>query len=308
VHNSNSDAEDTLQSIIDFHSTGFLTLKDSCFKDNIQLSTHGFSTYVIAQEGATIINSNNYIQSKDVDRACSFISIVSQGITAPEFVECGGSAIAPTCAQEPPQDDIDATSLVVCFSSENQVQLADGEAQYLDQLKLGDKVLTRNGYEPIYSWGHYDPSKSVEFVQLLPSRIELSSNHLLFLEDNRAVPAGTIKVGDTLLSGDVVKAVRRVKRQGAYAPFTHSGTIIVNSQVASSFVSLQETSEVLVVNGWSTNISHHWIAHMFESPHRFWCTMKGGCTRESYTTDGISTWVYIPLKFFSWLLDLRFTL
>merc|ERR1712048_1421518 len=203
---------------------------------------------------------------------------------------------------EPVDPDGGGGDLVFCFSSTNQVQLSDGEIKQINEIQLGDKVLTQNGYEDVYSWSHYNSEKEAEFVQLLPSRVELSPNHLIFLENEISVPAGTVKAGDVLLSGEVVSSVRSVKRRGAYAPFTNSGTIIVNDQVASTFVSLQKDSSVLVLNGgFSTGISHQWLAHAFEVPHRLWCTM--GCTKESYTADGISMWVAAPLHFFTWFLQ-----
>jgi len=147
-------------------------------------------------------------------------------------------------------------------------------------------------------------TKTSEFVQLLPSRIELSRSHLIFLQDqDHPVPAGTIEVGDVLRSGEAVTAIRHVKRQGVFAPFTPSGTMIVNDQMASTFVSLQAKSDVLMLKGhWSTGISHHWLAHVFEMPHRLWCQDSSRCVNESYTPDGISTWVSAPQQFFNWFL------
>jgi len=197
-----------------------------------------------------------------------------------------------------------------CFSSVDQVELSNGEIKKIEQLRLGDKVLTQNGnYEAIYSWGHRNTEKVARFVKLLPSDIELSSNHLIFSQNGKfPVPAGTVEVGDILSSGETVTSVQSVTRRGLYAPFTKSGTIVVNGQVASTFVSLQQNSSTLLLsNGWSTGISHQWLARTFEFPHRLWysirvdCTTKGG---ESYTSDGISTWVAIPLQFFRWTLQL----
>jgi len=192
----------------------------------------------------------------------------------------------------------------ICFSSANYIQLSNGKTKQMNQLRLGDEVLTQNDrYESVYSWSHYNTQKEARFIQLLPSGMELSPNHLLFLDNGLAVPAGTIKAGDTLLSGDVVTSVRSVARRGIYAPFTKSGTIVVQGQIASTFVSLQQESNTLLLNnGWSTGITHQWLAHAFEAPHRLWCSTK--CTEESYTADGISTWVAGPLRFFTWSLQL----
>ena len=53
-----------------------------------------------------------------------------------------------------------------------------------------------------------------------------------------------VGVGDKLLmgAGGVIKVTKiaTVNRQGAFAPFTESGTIVVSDILASSYVSLQE--------------------------------------------------------------------
>ena len=85
----------------------------------------------------------------------------------------------------------------------------------MDQLKLGDHVLVDNikneeKYEPIYSFGHYRNTQTATFIQLMPSRIELSSQHLIFLQDGRAILAGIVEVGDILQAGQIVTAIHTV--------------------------------------------------------------------------------------------------
>jgi len=245
---------------------------------------------VCASNGLTFRNTEQLTCENQCRETSEEISIAYRGPceAKPTLAPSGGGGIG----------------IGICFSSVNQVQLSNGETKKIDQLQLGDEVLTQMGYENIYSWSHRNSEKEAEFVQLFPSRIELSPNHLIFLENGVSVPGGTVKAGDILLSGEMVTAVRSVTRRGVYAPFTNSGTIVVNGQVASTFVSLQEKSSVLLLNGgWSTGISHQWLAHAFEVPHRLWCSAVG-CTKESYTSDGISTWVAAPLQFFNWSLQL----
>jgi len=233
-----------------------------------------------------------------------------------------------------------------CFSSQNHVELIDGTHKQMNELQIGDVVLVDNNnnnnnnneddtkklYEPIYAWGHYHTSQHASFIQFLPSKIELSSNHLVFITTNddkhhiRAVPAGTVKVGDLLYpSKQQVTSINinRNRTDGVYAPFTPSGKImIVNTHyytMASTYVSLQynDNDDDNDTNGdtfylgksYSTGISHQWLAHAFQTPHRLYyhyTTKKGthnNNNNNNNTTTGISTWVELPLQFFMQLLS-----
>jgi len=299
-------------------------MEDLCF-DDITLSAHGPSALVILHKDANDVNINlNSIYSPtvkyvgDAEPKCQFISKyeVSQSGSSSAFVECGLNASATSCFNEP-VDEPEAPDggFFACFSSKNTVQVMTGgnsivHRRQMDKLKLGDLVLVdreNQKYEPIYSFGHRHTTQTAQFVRLMPSRLELSSQHLIFLQDGRAVPAGLIQVGDILESGQIITGLRWVTRHtGVYSPFTNSGKIVVNDQVASTFVSLQPDSDVLLLSGWSTGITHQWLAHTFELPHSLWCSYKG-CTEEIYTVDGVSTWVSSPLRFFLWVLDAKTT-
>jgi hypothetical protein len=89
----------------------------------------------------------------------------------------------------------------------------------------------------------------------------------------------------------VVTTIRDVTQKGLYAPFTSSGTIVVNDIVASSFISFQG-SEYLKLGDFVTPFTFQWLAHTFESGHRFAC--RSGLvdrSEETYTAFGVSHWV-----------------
>jgi hypothetical protein len=119
--------------------------------------------------------------------------------------------------------------------------------------------------------------------------IEVSSDHLILLDFKHWVPAGTVKVGDVLTKGDGSPAeiiqLQHVTSEGIFAPFTRSGSIVVNDIVASNYVTFQE-SEYLIIGGVVTPLSFHWLAHTFESAHRLACTIIA-CHEEAYTDSGI---------------------
>merc|ERR1712137_1405006 len=116
-------------------------------------------------------------------------------------------------------------------------------------LKVGDRVLVssvENKYEPVYSFGHYDPETSsrAKFLRFEPSGLTLSRDHMVSVKDV-FVPAGLVKVGDILLSTNseeaaMVTAIRTVKVSSIFAPFTPSRMIIVNGVVSSNYVAFPE--------------------------------------------------------------------
>lgn len=174
----------------------------------------------------------------------------------------------------------------------------------MTELSLGDSVLVdhEGKHEPVYSFGHYASTTAATYVQMMTDgnqRIELSSKHMIFVRRNNVmtpVAAETVVVGDVLQTskGDhvTVSRIKSVLRAGAYAPFTPSGTIVVDDVVASNFV-IMTTSRLL---------PHQWIAHAFEFPHRTAARHYfGKYPFESYNEYGISTWVARPHQFFAWL-------
>jgi hypothetical protein len=152
------------------------------------------------------------------------------------------------------------------------VEIQDGSFIAMRDLKVGAmvKVGINDAYSKVYAFGHRDEDMMGQYlkVTLQDGRfVELSPDHLIFVRE-RAVPASTIKVGDVLADGKTsnnveVRSIKRISRQGAYAPFTTSGTIVVNGILASTYVSLQEGSaNLLLFDGrFDTGISHQWLAH-----------------------------------------------
>merc|ERR1712124_153016 len=118
-----------------------------------------------------------------------------------------------------------------------------------------------------------------------------SAPHMLFLDSKKAVPASTIKVGDTLLGGNTVTKIDKVSLSGAYAPFTYSGSIVVNDVVASNYVSLTGTSTFL-------GIDMQFFAHTAVGVRRALCYLKL-CGEEKYNDRGVATW--IPYQAAAWI-------
>lgn len=112
-------------------------------------------------------------------------------------------------------------------------------------------------------------------------------------------------MGDKLVLADdevkIVRAFRITQNQGAYAPFTASGIVIVNGVKASSFIAVQE-SETQKAAGIDTGLALQFLAYAFEMPHRMWFQYLSACTEEHYATEGISLSADPPHKLFRWFL------
>jgi hypothetical protein len=166
-----------------------------------------------------------------------------------------------------------------CFSGSSTVQTRQG-AKSMSELKVQDLVLVASGkYEPVYSFAHHDMSMAAEYLQFLPSKLELSKNHMVLVADRGFVPASLVKVGDSLITRDqhkrqVVTAIRMVQEQGAYAPFTASGTLVVNDVVTSSYVSFQDSGTLLLGGFFDTGLSYQWLAQHLLMPYRVLCRIS----------------------------------
>jgi hypothetical protein len=190
-----------------------------------------------------------------------------------------------------------------CFSGKNLVDVQSKGLVRLSDLAIGDNVLVSGGkYEEVYSFGHRNVAASAKLLQIFSDHtdqpIEISSDHLILLRNQHWVPAGAVQVGDLLTKGDgtqvTVTQVRYVMRKGIFAPFTKSGTIVVNDIVASNYVTFQQGSEYLNIGGIETPLPFQWLAHTFQSGHRLVCRFCVVCGNETYTDSGISQWVAMP--------------
>lgn len=176
------------------------------------------------------------------------------------------------------------------------VKLEDETRIRMRDLKIGDRVqVTEDGkFDTVYSFGHYEPDSVSEYLSIQSTAkaapITISAPHMLFLDSRKAVPASSIRVGDVLLGGNTVTKIDKVSLLGAYAPFTHSGSIVVDEVVASNYVSLTGTSTFL-------GIDMQFIAHTAVGARRALCQLN--LCEERYSNEGIATW--IPYHTAAWI-------
>jgi len=203
----------------------------------------------------------------------------------------------------------------ICFSGDSTVQVLSSTSsivtKQMREVRIGDKIQTGvSSYDEVYGFGHWQSDQKAAYLQLhlegCPSPLEISEQHMVYTSarDLAPVSAKSLKLGDTLLLADTSKScgttitkISSVVRNGAFAPFTTSGKIVVNGVVASNYVSLTGDSYYL-----GDVVSHHWLAHVLTTPLRLSC-LYGKCNHV-YNEDGL--WTSIPLDLAKSLLTLPF--
>ena len=116
--------------------------------------------------------------------------------------------LSPTPAPTAPSPPV----LNGCLSGNVQVEVRDQGMTLMKDVRVGDQIMTPHGYETIYMFGHIDPHETMEFLRIEfrflnspPSFLELTEDHLVFIQDNdnkrdvHPVRASSLRVGSKLL-------------------------------------------------------------------------------------------------------------
>lgn len=213
--------------------------------------------------------------------------------------ECNARALSTERPTSPPITAQPPVSSF-CFSGQSLVDEREKGLIRMDTLKIGDEVCVGDDqYSEVYSFGHRDTDIVAPYLAISVTGgggskpLEISEDHMVFTLRNKkfvAVAASTVVVGDEIDENRIVTNIKHITRRGAYAPFTSSGTILVDEVVASNYISLVPTPMM------------QWVAHSSQAPHRIICSLFK-CPAETYTADGISSWVAGPLSICQWILQ-----
>jgi len=223
------------------------------------------------------------------DESLGTIPTASNNVPAPVAAPVAAPIAAPT------------NSPWLCFSGSTVVQVKDKGAIAMDALKIGDFVAAGSGsFSKVYSFGHHAPNATTPFLEIVAgtTALEITADHMLYVhassdEEPSLLPAGSVQVGDllTTMNGGVarVQSIRHIQRQGAFAPFTESGNIVVSGALASNYVSLRIFQDYLAFN------SQHALVHTAHAPYRVYCSLLG-CENEAYDeatglSAAVSIWI-----------------
>jgi len=208
----------------------------------------------------------------------------------------------------PPEPEEESSEgFTFCFSGIDTVEVENVGSVEMKNLKIGDSILVApNKYESVYSFGHHSDSLKTEFLAIAANngaKLEVTKDHLVFVEGGNSIPASDLKRGMRLMYGNEltgITSINKVVREGLYAPFTPSGKLVVNGFQVSSFVAINGSATIKL---FGMELHYQMISKLFESPRRLVCKVFGQCKGESYNNQGISTWHSVALNAYHWLLD-----
>lgn len=117
----------------------------------------------------------------------------------------------------------------------------------------------------------------------------------------RILAAGMIQVGsfvlvhsrDSMLEPKELTSIRKVSSQGAYAPFTVTGTLMVGCIAVSNYIALPSVLELSVEQ-------QHGLQPLIYVPYRGYCNWFG-CPKESYdSVSGLPRAAAMRLPLVAW--------
>jgi len=182
--------------------------------------------------------------------------------------------------------DADIPETPNCFSSSVKVFVKGKGKVPMNEIAVGDQVLTGNGnFEPIYTIDHRHPTKDANFIQIHYKSgkgqndeqkfIELTKNHMIFVDhQTNPVPAKNVKVGDRVLAVDGPRPVTKitiVTRKGVFNPLTADGTIIADGLISSTYSTVASNSDSIEIFGYKY-ISYQDFFNNLLKPYAFMCT------------------------------------
>ena len=129
-----------------------------------------------------------------------------------------------------------------CFPASAEVTLENGAIKRMDEIEIGDKVLTENGiYSEVFMFTHRDKRTTSEFVEIQIEsgrKLELTEGHYLYV-GKQLKSAESVRIDDMLsLSNGTTEKVQRIRKVlnvGLYNPQTSHGNIAVNGVVTSTY-------------------------------------------------------------------------
>lgn len=200
----------------------------------------------------------------------------------------------------------------LCFPAESSVWRACGDTTELitiQELAVGDNILTREGWSPVYAFMDACPHEQVKDYLAIHCTsghcLRVSPRHMVYIETRcglQALEARKLRVGDVVHVWSVnetgetclveessqIQKLETCEARGYYAPLTLEGTLVVDGLLASCYATSQTNTE-------KYGISEERLLHSLHAPLRqlyqygydtaspMWYTEKG---RHRYS-DGL---------------------
>lgn len=131
----------------------------------------------------------------------------------------------------------------------------------------------------------------------------MTYDHMVYVDGKGSIPACLVLVGDSIAGTLVTHIDQNVSLMGLYAPFTSSGTLVVNGVKVSNYVSFQTSSHLFKIDNISTPFTHQWLAHTSQFPTRLVCLYIKKCDKLEFTDNGLPVWIEWELRVVQWILS-----
>ena len=173
----------------------------------------------------------------------------------------------------------------VCFPGASIVSTPDGKCR-VDELEVGDLVLTPDGPSPVYAFLHYKPDQDAQYLRLNDG-LRISENHFLAVHrPDKSRQARSSRRHDLhcrrrSTTKTIVSSIETVTEKGIFAPATLDGRLIVDGVLVSSYATAGSNHDA-VVPGWGTVVSGNTIVSLGHAPLRL-CARLTGCGADPTT-------------------------
>ncbi len=178
----------------------------------------------------------------------------------------------------------------------------------MDELSLGDQVLTEAGFEAVFLFGEREGTKLARFVVITTAthQIQMTPDHFIPVKSQdkmRMKRAMDVTSGDAISvqqdgkqMATAITSVSTIFDQGLYNPYTPSGSIIVNGVLASvhSRWILDDVCDAL---GCVEHLP--WLYQWVFRPIRFFCWFVGlfGGPAAFEAVDNFFCLTYVGLRY-----------
>lgn len=125
-----------------------------------------------------------------------------------------------------------------CHPADTVVELADQTNVAMRDLRLGDRIRTPSGFEPVTGFLHYDPKSGLRYNRISTQTYSIAISDGHRLPTHRGlVEAQEVRVGDwvqTIEGAREVSSVEQKWEAGMYHPMTPSGTYFADGVAATT--------------------------------------------------------------------------
>lgn len=129
-----------------------------------------------------------------------------------------------------------------CFPANAVVQSKrHGRVKIVD-VKIGDEVMTHEGYSQVLFFAMRKPDAEAEctVIKTANSTLTLTGSHAVFKADGSAIQVHNVSIGLSLLSAGVVESLNTMPCTGLVAPVTRAGSLVVDGVTTSDYGPLAE--------------------------------------------------------------------